>query len=340
MGKTYLVKFKPLEPYFFGNEKSFIFPKGENKTSNQQLSNSYYIKGENTPSQSTILGALRYILLPVKKSNWNYTEDEKKLNNETVGSKGFSPEDENPNFGVIKNISPVFLCGCSNDDVLAPCPFDHKVENEQYTPFSDYINVETLNGEKCYANDYDAKKGITSGYLNLNTRKVIAESDVFEKETRVGVNRTSTEKGFFKKEYTTLSAQYSFAVYVTLDGCEMPQNTTVFLGQGKSAFSVEFIEQESNLADKVKTVLNDNVVYCLSDCFVESSVYDKTLFAVTKTKTYRSYEKNSNKVTKGTTLYRLITAGSVFIPREKAAFLNSVAKENLNKTGYNTFISK
>ena len=50
MEKTYLVKFKPLEPYFFGNEKSFIFPKDENQTSYQQLANSYYIKGENTPS--------------------------------------------------------------------------------------------------------------------------------------------------------------------------------------------------------------------------------------------------------------------------------------------------
>ena len=129
-------------------------------------------------------------------------------------------------------------------------------------------------------------------------------------------------------------------MYVTLDGCEMPQNTTVFLGQGKSAFSVEFVEQENNLAESVKQYLRDDVVYCLSDCFIEENIYNSCFFAITKIKTYRHYVKNNKTVTKGGTLYRLITAGSVFIPREKVEFFKGVAKENLNKTGYNIFISK
>ena len=30
--KTYLVTFKPMEPYFFGNEKNFVYPKSKDES--------------------------------------------------------------------------------------------------------------------------------------------------------------------------------------------------------------------------------------------------------------------------------------------------------------------
>ena len=56
MGK-YLIKLKPLEPYFFGGERTFGFG---NKTKQKQP---YYIVSEYTPSQPTLFGTLRYIVL-------------------------------------------------------------------------------------------------------------------------------------------------------------------------------------------------------------------------------------------------------------------------------------
>ena len=67
MSKTYLLTFTPQEPYFFGNEKSFTYPGQKN---GGQYGNRYYVKSEQTPSQSTLFGALRYLMIPVKKHNY------------------------------------------------------------------------------------------------------------------------------------------------------------------------------------------------------------------------------------------------------------------------------
>ena len=61
--KTYLVKLTPQEPYFFGNEKRFTIA-GENNQG--QMGNSYFIRSERTPLQTTLLGMMRYILMPDK----------------------------------------------------------------------------------------------------------------------------------------------------------------------------------------------------------------------------------------------------------------------------------
>ena len=62
--KKLQLKFTPLEPYFFGNEKTFSFP---NSKDGGQLRNSYLIKSESIPSQTTLFGTIRYLLLPHKK---------------------------------------------------------------------------------------------------------------------------------------------------------------------------------------------------------------------------------------------------------------------------------
>ena len=73
---VYKISFIPSGPYFFGNEKSFIYPGSEN----DKFGTLYYIKGENLPSQSTVLGALRYILLPEK----GYDKLGKEINTEAA----------------------------------------------------------------------------------------------------------------------------------------------------------------------------------------------------------------------------------------------------------------
>jgi hypothetical protein len=61
MIQSYLLTLEPMEPYFFGNEKTFSFdPKSP-------ADNRYFIKSERLPMQTTILGALRYLLMPMKK---------------------------------------------------------------------------------------------------------------------------------------------------------------------------------------------------------------------------------------------------------------------------------
>ena len=98
--KTYLVTLTPQEPYFFGNEKTFLFDKENNQG---QRGNSYYIRSERTPLQSTLMGMMRFVLMPYK----DHKHPEQ--NAPVIGSESFRIDAENQSFGVIKNIHPLFF---------------------------------------------------------------------------------------------------------------------------------------------------------------------------------------------------------------------------------------
>lgn len=68
MAKKYRVELKPLEPYFFAGEKSFGFGKKK-----KQSYNNYFIRSELFPTQTTLLGTIRYLIL--KKYNLLTTKD-------------------------------------------------------------------------------------------------------------------------------------------------------------------------------------------------------------------------------------------------------------------------
>lgn len=338
--KTYLVTFKPMEPYFFGNEKNFVYPKSkdENEKSNHStVSNSYFIKSEYVPSQSTILGALRYVFLPIKKNNWDYTATDKKTNAATVGANSFNPTIKNE-FGKIKSISPVFLYDGITS--LVPAPFDHINGKLTYTPFSDYGETITPDGAYLYAKEYDSKVGVTSGYMKLSDGQIVEFDKIFTNVTRMGINRVADNKGMFKKTYRELNSEYAFAVYLELEDDIIPEKTFVYLGQGKSTFAVSFEEKENNINDEIKKYLRDDVVYFFGDAFVSNDIYAKSKFAVTRTKTYRAFEKIHNRVNKDSKLYNLISAGSIIIPRDKADFVDFVTNDKVDLVGYNTIISK
>lgn len=332
--KTYLVKLKPLDPYFFGNEKGFAY---KDASDGNQYSNSYFIRSEYTPSQSTILGAMRCAFLAVKKDNWDYTDDDKILNAAAVGPDTFSPAKTNQSFGKIKKLSPVFLL--QNDEILVPAPFDHNGKSDKYTPFSEYKEAKVGNDVKYYTDEYDPKEGIVCGYLNIETGNIIKSSNIFDRVVRTGINRSAENKGFFKKEYGILKDGFSFGIYITLEDDLVPKNDVMYLGQGKSSFAVSFVPQENQIAEKVKSYLSDNVVYCFGDSFISSDIYDDCLFSVANTTTYRLFQKYGRKISRDPVLYRPVTAGSVFIPKNKEEFLKKAANNNFNQIGYNEFIT-
>lgn len=330
----YLVTFTPVEPYFFGNEKSFKYPGQRNPG---QQSNQYFIRSEATPSQTTLLGALRYIFLPIKKSDFSYTAEEKDKNESVTGKYSFDISSScKQRFGIIKSISPLFLV--NNGEYFVPTPFDHTDGKEVYTPFSDYKSISTPDGEKYYVESYSSKNGITSSYMRLSDGKIYESDKLFSAEVRVGINRGSQEKGFFKKEYKVLQKNVSFGVFAELDTDNVPAATTVFLGQGKSAFIVKFEKNETELTSLIKPHLKNGVAYCFGDSFVCSNVYNSVKFAVTKTKDYRSYITDNEKIKKGSVLYKVLCAGSVFIPDDKSAFKNAFMFENAEQIGFNNVI--
>ncbi len=330
--KTYKMVLRPQEAYFFGHEKSFAFAdsKGEKETRGY-----HFAKGESVPSQSTILGALRYLLLPIRKTDWNYSTQEQEQNALAVGIRGFSP-DEKRSFGKIKSISPVFLCGPKGNYVVTP--FDHQNGADVYTPFCRYQETESLTGKRLYAADFEAKKGVTDSYMALSDGSIVANGDLFTSVVQNGINRET--HGLYKQEKKKLREGFSFGVYVTLSDDLLPKDDVLFLGQNKSAFSVTFQEEENTLEDSLRPYLRDDVVYTLGDSFTDRSIYEKSLFSVTKIKTYRIFSRENKRVYKSQTLYKLIRAGSVFIPENKEEFLSLVRNENTKTIGYNCFVTK
>ena len=384
----YLMKLTPQEPYFFGNEKSFQY-KG---TEIGDARNRYYIAGEPVPAQTTLIGMLRYIMLPHKKADRNYSSTEVKKNNAAVGERSFCYGGENE-FGKILKIEPLFLL--RGDERLVVTPFDHSMVKENairkanrekakkgaeaqdakeqaavneaqketdaptpvlYTPFTEYEDY--LNGEKCYPllknkdgekleNGYDVKEGIAHSYMSVEDGTIYTYSDIFATDTRIGINRSHKKEGFFKKDYVALKEGFAFGAYIRLlDGVTPPSGiSVVYLGQGKSLFTVQFTPvedgEEQALERKIAERLDHRVVYCMSDMFLQSDIYAKTRFAVTETKDYRAYTTDAQgHVSKDTKLYKLIRAGSVFVPMNQEEFLGLLDNAQVRVIGYNTVVYK
>ena len=333
--KTYLVKLTPLEPYFFGNEKTFLF-RGEKNQG--QRGNSYYIRSERTPLQSTLMGMMRYLLMPYRDHR-HYEE-----NAAVIGKESFRIDACDQSFGVIRQLHPLFLM--KGDQRYIVTPFDAKPGQETYIPFSDYRVIETDRGEKRYAAEYDAKRGLADSYLCLADGTTVDADQIFGTETRAGNRKSSgsdNSDSFFKKEYGYLKDGFCFAFYADLnDDAVIPENgrTSAFLGQGKSLFSVEFIEENNTVADDAARYIPDDILYCMSDVYCDATIDDRCLFAVIRDRDYRTYETGRDgRIAKGSTLYKLIKAGSVFLTENKEELSGLLQNADCRKAGFNCIVS-
>ena len=330
----YLVRLTPQEPYFFGNEKCLAFDDGNPRG---QMTNRYYIKSERTPLQTTLLGAMRYIFLPEKKYNFG---------KEYIGEESFKIEKDFQDFGVIKKISPLFLL--KGDERLIVTPFDHIKGKTTYTPFANYDTITTADGKKWFTLDFDVKEGLTDSYVYIDGEvgNIVESDKIFSYTTRVMINKTQDKKAFFKKDYVTLDKDYSFGFYLEIDGSieTDKMQTFVYLGQGKSLFSLKFEEPpkdienpRSDMENKIKFLIGENKVYCFGDTLADNSIYKMAKFAVVDFRDYRAYATNSKgEVEKGGTLYKLIKAGSVFISDDTSKIV--CERKNCEQIGFNIMI--
>lgn len=156
----YLITFTPMEPYFFGGERTFGFGKESDRKP------PYYIVSEKNPSQPTLFGTLRYIIL--SQNNALFDQKDAAKAGELVGAESFSfqkaltyAEAPAQNFGIINCISPLFLIKAG--EWYVPTPFDHKpgekrAPNRFYTPFTmKSTSVAFGDGFTLHPSDYYAK---------------------------------------------------------------------------------------------------------------------------------------------------------------------------------------
>lgn len=338
--KKLQINFTPLEPYFFGNDKIFSFGKSEK--------NNYYIRSEMLPSQSTIFGAVRYLFLP----NKNFPDVAEKIaeNISAIGEKSFNIESNNIDFGKIKSMSSIFITGNGKKYIIAP--FDAPSNADNYSPFVDYGTMNTADGEKLFISKYDSKCGFLKAIVSLDLTETISFDELFSKSVRVGINRNSRNDGFFKRQFVKMKNGYSFSVVVSVDDDYKVTCDKVYMGQGKSVFSVSYKEVENDFCEEIVDALNQShsgidlkgksLVYFASDSFVDSNIYEKALFAATEIRDFKSFTTVKRSVSKSEYLYKLIKAGSVLIIDNIVAEDVSVELSNevAQVIGFNKFIIK
>ena len=355
---AYLVKFTPLEPYFFGNERNFGYGLAKNKT--------YFIESNELPSQSTLFGTLRYCCIEDPGKSYN-------INPEEIGAESFNLLSEKiQSFGKIKRMSPIFLA--KGDVFYIPVPMNHK-KAVYYTPFSQYEECLTEKGIRSFPVDYDTKVGLQDGFMQINGEqqgKVFinysSESLLF-KADRIGINTRNRQQGFFRKVYCMLAQGCSFAVLADID--KQVPDQMVYMGRDKSPFKVSFIDTESvfgagkdkygdafsamskMIKDCIKKFNNSKKFQlALSDLYIPNNVeaiYNGCSFSCIKTKDYRSFTTNykttrfENRFQRGSTLQTMIKAGSIFVLKDETASVLSPWKDstvvrNAQQIGYNIVI--
>lgn len=235
-----LITLKPLTPFFFGGENTF----GEDNVN-------YFAKSNYLPQQTTLLGLIRYELLTQNKLLGTDPLSEKWA--DLIGSKSFESTNAEftSSFGVIKNISPVFII--EDDIAYIPQAIDWAYSKEdkktlnpiqvEFKQFSNNLlhigysntNIPFL---KVNGKPYDPKMGLKELWVSSDG-KISRQWDwdikykehqgfkngFFIEKHQIGIHRSiqrkREEKGDFYKQifYQFYRPDTSFAFFVDL---EMP----------------------------------------------------------------------------------------------------------------------
>ncbi len=348
--------FVPSGVYFFGGEKIFDF----------EGSNNYYIVSQRYPSQSTILGALRFLVLKNKEKlspeKGSADETLRKEQEDLIGRRGDVMEVSS--YGKIEKVSPVFLS--NENEILIRTPFNHKYGEKEYTPFTMKDGYMSEKGQTILPVDFVAKDGLTDSYLNLSDNSTIESDEIFgfQEQTHIARKRDDAgklvmdKKAFFKKKYCLLkSSKFAFTCFVNCEKDLLPESEVVFLGQEKSIFYFtsnecqenEFADIEAKIRELYKTESGYSTYYVESDTYFKDSekLNESLAYSIVNKKAYRFITDQRNgrnykeRILKSKCLYQFIEAGSVlFVGKDKKEAFEKMLDENaaLRKSGFNYIV--
>lgn len=350
MSKILEIRLTPLEPYFFGSDRTFYYGEKDIKRVGQR---SYYVRSEKIPMQTTLFGILRYLGIRDVKEDYDIRESE-----EDIGSASFRYGEPDQKFGRILSASPLYLVRRDGHRYL-PVPMDHRIKESRYTPFTEYREVNTTVGRQLLPVEFDAKGGVSGGFIDTATGEVISPDAVFSSVEKTGIDINRQKNAYFKMEYCRLDPEFSFAFRAVVEE-EFPQTERriVYMGGKKSAFLASVTEvSDPSPEEDLKKLLKSHsgkIIYVASDSYLRDeggragieAAENRALFSIVDFKTAREYVTNYGKksqrdrFTKSERLYRLIRAGSIFITEspqtEEIAAL--FADPHFNTIGMNHYI--
>jgi CRISPR-associated protein Cmr3 len=281
-------KLTPVDSFFFGGEKHI-------KDKNGDLQTNYFVESLAYPQQTTLLGMLRYYLLLKNNFPMNGAKITNQIEAEKlIGAKSFDFNLVPENMGVIETLSPLYFCNDKGEYFqFAPLDLDFEMDKDfrLFKPLK--------NGSSNYYNSKEHYFKITQSLVSAKGHKF------FLKELIESVQQTGNEKSeegenkdnkFYKQVSKRMNPGWSFcfdAEIGDLAGLKSGDKLFVQLGGEKSYFKLEVTatkRYDFQLPAKYRT--NQNYVYCLSDCFVDSAVLDLSNAAVNKFVSFRNFQSN------------------------------------------------
>ena len=311
----YLIKLKPLEPYFFGGDTTFgVLGDEENGT--------YLAKSRHFPQQSALLGMLKKEILTqanllTRKVRGEWVNKElKEQANSLVGKEKFDIlKQQKQDFGAIKSLSPIFL-------LHQEMPFIKKVAIDKYE-YKDGL----LKG-------YNPKADIYNNFVSINNATSKKYSDIFKEIEQIGIKKGGGNNALFKKTSYLLKENFEFGFYCEVD-FEL-SDSIVTLGADRSKFSFRVQKSTNSLEYYDK----NGYMVLLSDAYITLPIKKHCEFAITSEISFQSLKNKKhstkhNKFEKSKKLY-LYEKGSLFINPDEALIAN-LNNPNLQQIGYNKF---
>lgn len=367
----YLIKLEPLDKFFFGGEKSL----------NKEKQTFYYQVSRDFPQQTSLLGMVRFAILEKggfieyrptgsKKIDLPKLEEYENTNNiSLVGNQSFS--DKNSNFGVIEQVSPVFILDkglkvyhqwhrikyYANEDDKNKNKFSFANPDFIQSPGRFSLNGIQINQKLQVLQNYDPKHGFESSFKSLDD-SLLGHDTVFETvEEKIGINKIrkdrknikeTEQESFFKTDFKKLKTGFAFGFYLTLsspaDIFEDNYESIVFIGGEKSCFKMTIIKRQDAYKYINKATPPQTTLLCVSDAYIERTTLDKCQAGIINSITFRHFKTNTStenyaKKPDQSAKLNLVEKGSILIFKEPPTFEDLVPNNHFFKIGYNHFIN-
>ena len=351
MSKHYLIKLKPLEPFFFGGE--YTFGRDDTRIEKNETSR-YFAKSELFPQQSAVLGMLRKTILNKKniltlhkKGEWidgRKNEDgtdskNHKEANRWVGRGRFSYERDFDMGEVIESISPLFITKADTNYFVA-------AKDSNYTPeISPYkVMLNDKEAPLIYFEGYEAKKEDETTFITQKGES-LKLSEIYKPIQTVGIKKMQKEDGFFLKESYSFQNEEHFAFVVkSRENLDFLNKTLVALGADQSAFMMEVVPEYESFKKITEGIFTpkkafDRIVL-LSETLMTHEAYALCNFIVAERKSMRHLTQQQDKKKKKTyksKRYYLFWRGTVLYTQNKGALSKALQIPYLQKAGINRY---
>jgi len=345
--KKYLVKLTPHDKFFFGGEKTF----GENNQAN------YFVVSNYFPQQTGILGLIRHQLL-LQCDDTTIFKDNKIVSRQKadslIGPQSFTI-DKGFDFGVVKSISPVFICSTHTENTKDTFYFPANKEYHWHEKIKDNCEKETIKKflqinlePHPLLEGYDAKFGLPDLLMNKKGKR-IQYKEVFVEHKQVGIRKNykggTDDKAYYVQTFYKLINNFSFTFIVELNSStKFSSRDIVIFGGEQQAFKMDvsdFSDDFKSLVPEYEKSDNSDKVVLISDAYVKEDILDVCSFAITETVDFKflvttnstkSYYSEPTKSDK----YNLYKKGSVFYG-DTAKIVKMLKNEQFEKIGYNTY---